>query len=141
MKLLWGHKDGGPESQVTCYGLEIKSLFSVMLLRFTPETREEFHSHAFDCYNWVLTGGLYEEIAYSPYRFITLSQNASTTHLPSWRGFWIKRECFHRVRSMYQTSWVLSFRGPWKPTWSDGLPGQEKTLTHGRKEVTGIKKG
>ena len=137
MKILWGHKDGGPDSEVTCYGIEIKSLFSVMLLRFTPKTREEFHSHAFNCYNWVLSGGLYEEIAYDPHRRITsFEQHAFTNHMPSFKGFWIVRKCLHRVRSMYAVSWVLSFRGPWEREWLDGKPGVKlNTLTHGRELV------
>jgi hypothetical protein len=48
MKFLSKCKDGGPESPVTAYVLvEIKSLFSVMLLHFSG-TREAFHSHAFN---------------------------------------------------------------------------------------------
>lgn len=134
MKILWGHKDGGPNSEVTCYGIEIKSLFSILLLRFTPRTREDYHSHAFNCYSWVLSGGLYEEIAYDPHRFVTLVMNARTTHHPG-RGFWIMRECMHRVRSLYPTTWVLTLRGPWRATWLDGNPAEPDTLTHGREKV------
>lgn len=137
MKILWGHKDGGPNSEVTCYGIEIKSLFSVLLLRFTPKTREQFHSHAFNCYSWVLSGGLYEEIACDPHRYITNGVLGSTTHIPRLKGFWIMRECLHRVRSMYPVSWVITFRGPWERQWIDGTPGGKlDTLTHGRRVVS-----
>jgi hypothetical protein len=59
MKLLETTKDGGAESTVWAHWLiEIKSLFSVALLRFEDGTRDAFHSHAFGCVSWVICGRL-----------------------------------------------------------------------------------
>lgn len=43
----WG-KDGGPESKVWgLWVLRIKTLFTVVLLKFENGTRDAYHSHAF----------------------------------------------------------------------------------------------
>lgn len=63
MKFFKKMKDGGPESTVTGYWLaEIKSLFSVVLLRFDGKSREAFHTHAFNSWSWVIKGSLTEEM-------------------------------------------------------------------------------
>lgn len=142
MKLLFGHKDGGPESEVTCYGIEIKSLFSIMLLRFTPRTREAYHSHAFNCINWVLRGVLFEEIVVCPNRHVYKGGvNGLAYHYPSLKPFTIWRNTYHRVRSMawsdrkrtlQPNSWVLTIRGPWVDRWID----DDRWMTHGRKRIS-----
>ena len=45
-------KDGGPDSTVWMYGIEVKWLFSILLLRFEDGSRDAYHSHAFDCVSW-----------------------------------------------------------------------------------------
>jgi hypothetical protein len=132
MKLFRWLKDGGPESRV--HGLflvEIKSLFSVVLLRFSHGTRDAYHSHAFNAVSWLLRGRLVET-----YRIE--HGTAKVTHRPSWRPIWTPRERLHQVRSE-GTSWVLSFRGPWSASWREYLPGKgyEITLTHGRRVIEG----
>lgn len=127
MKFLsWG-KDGGKESHV--WGLwfaEIKSLFSVVLLKFEEGTREAFHTHAFNSHSYVIYGRLQE------------TEQASGDSRFYYQGEWIftPREMFHQVRS-YGTTWVLSFRGPWSKTWKEYIPAEDKhlTLTHGRQVV------
>lgn len=55
MKIFRKMKDGGGDSTVTGYFLiEIKSLFSVVLLRFDGESRDAYHEHAFNCVSWLL---------------------------------------------------------------------------------------
>lgn len=62
MKLFFKSKDGGPKSNVTGYWLiECKTLFSIVLLRFSEGTRESYHNHAFNAVSWVLSGALYEK--------------------------------------------------------------------------------
>jgi quercetin dioxygenase-like cupin family protein len=129
MKFLETTKDGGAESTVWAHWLiEIKSLFSVALLRFEDGTRDAFHSHAFDCVSWVLSGRLEEE------HWV----GGTDTHLPSLRPVVTRRDTFHRVRSVGRT-WVLTFRGPWAPTWREAVRAGNvyvaRTLTNGRKEV------
>jgi len=47
MRLFQKAKDGGPESPVDGYFLiEIKSLFSIALLKFNNGGRENYHTHA-----------------------------------------------------------------------------------------------
>lgn len=127
MKLFKRMKDGGTESTVTGYWLiEIKSLFSIVLLKFEGNSRKASHTHAFNCINWLIKGRLLE----------TLRNGKINIYSPSWKPFVIRKTDFHRVDS-YKTSWVLSFRGPWDDTWKEYLDDEdrERTLTYGRKEV------
>lgn len=130
MKWLWHAKDGGKESKVWCYGLEIKSLFSILLLRFEDGSREAYHSHAFNCLNWVLKGKLIE------HRIYLDEMSDFFIYKKSIIPFIIKRKHMHKVSSKGRT-WVLTFRGPWRDTWREYLPGEDRfiTLTHGRKEL------
>ena len=137
MKFLTKAKDGGYESTVTGYWLiEIKSLFSIVLLKFEGDSRDAYHNHAFNCFSWVLSGGLCER--FLPQRH---GKCADSWHWPSWRPFITKRTYFHKVSSI-GTSWVLSIRGPWRKQWQEYIPsqggrghGDYVILTEGRKEV------
>lgn len=127
MKFMNWEKDGGDESTVTgLYIVEIKSLFSIVLLKFDGDSREAFHSHAFNCWTWLLKGRLYEHFLSGGVRI----------YAPSVVPFPTKRKTFHKVSSL-GVSWVLSFRGPWAHHWMEYLPGEKRfiNLTHGRKEV------
>ena len=111
-----------------------------MFLRFEHGSREAFHSHAFNSVSWVLRGGgLVEEFhPDSPeYTEGTAGPGALCfrVHLPSWRPVLTFRDTYHKVASSGRT-WVLTFRGPWAPTWRDQAVGEpERVLTHGRREV------
>ena len=127
MSVFNSGKDGGPESTVTGFWLcEFKRLFSVVLLRFADGSRDAYHSHAFNCVSWVLSGMLIE-------RHI---DGSVEIHRPSLWPVITKRETFHKVVSEGVT-WVLSFRGPWRNTWKEYLPAErrERTLSLGRVEV------
>ena len=129
MKFLTKRKDGGAESTVTGYWLvEIKSLFSIVLLRFDGNSREAFHTHAFNCVSWVLKGHLQEQF---------IGKRSDRVYRSSWRPFKTLRTDFHKVSSPWGTTWVLSFRGPWADVWREYLPQSGKfiTLTHGREQV------
>lgn len=117
-------KDGGPESTVWGYFFELKRLFSVVLLRFEPGSREAYHSHAFNSVNWVLRGHLTE------YHLDGRKQ----TYRPSWLPVLTRRSTFHKVYAE-KRSWVLSIRGPWTKTWQEYVGGRVVTLTHGRRVV------
>lgn len=134
MKFFSKGKDGGPESKVTGYWLcEIKSLFSIVLLRFDHGTREAFHSHAFNAVSWVLRGFLVEKILNK--KLPTISYDELNIYSRSIRPIITKRNTFHQVRSV-GTTWVLSFRGPWSKTWEEYTEEDgEYSLTHGRQEV------
>ena len=134
-KWHWGSKDGGAESHVYAYGLELKSLFSVLVLRFEDGTRDAYHSHAFDAVSWVLSGELVE----TAYTNDAPTGVAVDIHTPRVAPIVTLRETFHRVRSVGRT-WVLSLRGPWADTWTESVPSREgryipRTLTHGRRVV------
>lgn len=132
MKILLNNKDGGPKSRVWCYGIEFKKLFSVILLRFENGSREAYHSHAFNCLNWVLKGKLIEDRLENGIHQGAEDYYYSASFIP----FIIKREHLHKVTSEGRT-WVLSFRGPWRKTWVEYLSNENKfiILTHGRKEI------
>lgn len=131
IKFHWGSKDGGAESHVYAYGIEIKALVSVLVLRFEDGTRDAYHTHAFNAVSWVLSGKLNEDQKLSSW------ENQFDTHKPSVHPIVTLRSTFHRVRSI-GTSWVLSLRGPWADTWTEAVPSREgryepRTLTHGRR--------
>lgn len=118
MKILFKSKDGGKESTVTGYWLcEFKSLFSIVLLKFEGESREAYHTHAFNSISWVIKGKLTEYLYRSP---------VIKTYLPSLRPIITTRETFHKVSST-GTTWVLSFRGAWVSAW---LEHTEKDSTY-----------
>ena len=127
MKLFSLAKDGGPDSHVTGFFLvEIKSLFSIVLLHFANGTREAYHSHAFNAVTWVLKGEFQERMLDGKVNIFKPSLKPKIT----------LRSTFHKVFSVGST-WALSFRGPWTNTWKEFLPSTRKfvTLTHGRKIV------
>ena len=127
MKLFRKAKDGGPDSTVTGYWLtEIKKLFSVVLLKFSHGSRDEFHSHAFNSWNWVLKGKVVEQ------NF----DGSTRTYRPSLRPVVTKRSTFHRVVSD-GTTWVFSLRGPWAKYWQEYNPNTDEliVLTDGRVKV------
>ena len=130
MKFLHYGKDGGPESTVHGFWLiEIKSLFSIALLRFDNGSRDSYHTHAFNCKSWVLSGKLREQHL----------KGKEEVHHPSFKPVTTKKSTFHRVISE-GTTWVLTFRGPWDKTWEEYNPITKvfTALTHGRKEVTSV---
>jgi len=127
MKFFSKGTDGGDKSNVIGYWLiEIKGLFSIVLLRFGEGSRENFHSHAFNALTWFLKGHVYE--------------HHLDGRILGWRPSLIPKftpkECFHKVYAV-ETTWALSFRGPWDKTWKEYNPTKQEeiTLTHGRKEL------
>lgn len=120
MKILKKLKDGGQDSNVTGYFLiEIKWLFSIVLLKFDPGSREAFHGHAFNTIFWVLNGILCE------YR-------------KGWRNWLVKRSDVHKVfNPLTIPVWVISLRGPWEGAWWEYHPktNENVLLINGRKVV------
>lgn len=128
MKFFKKLKDGGPESPVVGYFIvEIKSLFSIVLLHFGG-TREAFHSHAFSAVTLWLKGVVEER---------TLTGMREDAYL--WYAGDLKytpRGLMHKIVPL-RDAWALSIRGPWADTWKEYLPALKKfvTLTHGRKVI------
>ena len=132
MRWFFKSKDGGPESTVTGYWLvESKRWGSVVLLRFRGASRPVFHTHAFNALSWLLKGCLTERFA-----GIGWVPPLVNTYLPSLIPFRTPREYFHKVDAT-EISWVLSFRGPWAPTWEeyDPITNIHTTLSHGRTPI------
>lgn len=126
MKFLQRCKDGGKESTVWAYFLtEIKSLFSIALLKFENGSREAYHDHAFNCISWVLSGHLEEHIL----------DGGINHYKPSLIPIITKMDTFHKVYS-HGNTWVLTFRGPWVNMWHEFVNGKKITLTHGRKKCS-----
>ncbi len=127
MRILHKGKDGGPKSCVDGFWLiEIKGLFSVLLLRFNNGAREAFHTHAFNAYTWFLWGDLTEEF----------QDTAPRRYRRRLHPKFTPRDLLHRVRSR-GTSWVFTVRGPWADTWREWSPATNRytTLTNGRRVV------
>lgn len=119
--------DGGKDSTVTGYWLiENKNLFSIAILVFEDGSRENYHSHAFDAWSWILKGKLKEE---------HLGKRANWIK-PSWRIFKTGKWVFHKVTS-YGRTYAITFRGPWDSEWEEYSPKTDERigLTHGRIET------
>lgn len=122
-------KDGGPESTVWAHWLfESKRWGSIVLLRFEDGSRDAYHSHAFDCVSWLLSGGLVED------RIAPEDTAGVWSYLPGPYPIITLRGHMHKVTSVGR-SWVLSFRGPWAPTWQERTPDGSATLANGRRTV------
>ena len=125
MKILSYGKDGGKDSTVWgLYVIEIKCLFSIVILCFEKGSRENFHSHAFNAWTWFLKGEVKEQHV----------DGRVLTWKPSWKPKRTPRDTFHRVHSVRRT-WAVTIRGPWVDLWLEYNPfrNQFLTLTHGRK--------
>ena len=130
MRLFQKVPDGGKGSGVTAFVLiEIKSLFSIMLLHFAPGSREKYHNHAFNAWTLWLKGTVTEIDLHGPLHWFKAGQ---------WK--YTPRTCFHKVIARPGGAWALTFRGPWRNWWQEfgynpKTNRQEYTyLTHGRKE-------
>ncbi len=127
MKLFSKGSDGGKSSGVKGFWLiEIKGLFSIVLLRFNKGSRENFHSHAFNALTWWIKGKVTEHH----------KDGTSNNWMPSIIPKYTPRSCFHKVFAD-ETTYALSFRGPWQSKWQEYNPTTQKTisLTHGRKVI------
>ena len=125
MKILKWSKDGGPESPVDAFFIvEIKSLFSVALLRFNEGGREAFHTHAFNAWTWFISGDLVEEDINGEFHIYERNILPKIT----------RRTKNHRVIAN-KTSWCITVRGPWAKTWTEDTDTHHTVLTHGRRIV------
>ena len=134
MRLLHWGKDGGKDSTVWGFWLvEIKSLFSIALLKFVGNSREAFHTHAFNSISWMLKGSLTEHVKAAPNDQLL---EHFLVYSPSWIPILTKRNRLHRVSSNGR-SWVVTFRGPWVKHWWEYWPkeGQYVLLSDGRRIV------
>ena len=124
MRFLEVTKDGGPDSPVTgLFLIEIKSLFSIVLLKFGG-MRENFHSHAFNAWTIWLKGAVMEVIR-------PASGRPTLFNLRGWKAGDIKftsRDTMHKVLPE-GTAWALSFRGPWAKTWKEYDPANDAIVT------------
>lgn len=120
-------KDGGPQSNTWGYWLvEWKPAFSVGLLRFAPDDRENFHGHAFNSWGLLLCGWLQEETLGYTYRDLGPGGSALVT-----------RSRIHKVHCLTSAAWLATVRGPWAAKWPEVRPdGSIVTFTEGRKVVS-----
>lgn len=127
MKLFKSGLDGGKLSTVRGFWLiEIKGLFSIVLLKFNKGSRENYHSHAFNALTFWIKG-----------RAIEYHKDGSVqTWTPSIIPKYTPRNCFHKI-FVEKNTWAISFRGPWNSTWQEHNPKTQQTfnLTHGRKVI------
>lgn len=125
MRLFSKAPDGGANSGVTGhYLIEIKSLFSIVLLKFSKGSREAYHSHAFNAVTYWLKGAVIE-----------WHRDGATKVFVGGQWKFTGRDTFHKVEAIFDT-WAISFRGPWVKTWQEDRQGQLVTLTYGRHLVT-----
>ena len=124
MKFFSFGTDGGEKSGVTGFWFfEIKSLFSVALLKFKKGSRENYHSHAFNAYSWFISGKVEEQHLGKP----------AMIWEPSLRPKYTPMTTFHRVNALEET-WVFTIRGPWSKSWYEYDPNDSQyiELSNGR---------
>lgn len=127
LKFFSKSPDGGKGSGVTGYFLvEIKPLFSIVLLHFSEGSREAFHEHAFNALTIWLSGRVREH-----------HLDGEIKEFSAGRVKYTPRRTFHKIEGLMST-WAISFRGPWVDYWRECRSGRLVTLTHGRREVCGI---
>ena len=129
MKWLFKRYDGGDNSGVTGYWLlEWKKLFSIVVLKFEPNHRENYHSHAFAALTWWLRGRAVEEFP----------DGTTRMWAPSLLPKYTPKHNTHRYKPD-SVIWAFSIRGPWEDTWKEYNPQTKEyiTLSKGRKIVTG----
>lgn len=130
MKLFSYGMDGGKDSTVWGFWLiEIKPLFSIVILCFEKGSREAYHSHAFNAWTWFIKGDIEEH--HKDGRVINWK--------PSFKPKYTPRSTFHKVVAKERT-YAISFRGRWLNTWNEFFKKDRKivTLTHGRKQISSI---
>lgn len=121
-------KDGGNDSHVWGYFLELKRFFTIALLCFEPGTREAYHNHAFNCFSIILGPGYLEE---------EFKDGGVRIH-KRFKCLVTRRDDFHKVYSHGRT-WVLTIRGPWSKTWQEYSEREGLVcLTHGREKVNDV---
>lgn len=124
--IRWKRPDGGKESGVKCWGIEIKWLFSIVLLRFEPNDRENYHSHAFNALTFWLKGRVSEKVRETQKCYVVRYFEAGNIK-------YTPRTNTHKIHCT-KTAWALSFRGPWQKEWTEVAPeGRVIKLTKGRK--------
>jgi hypothetical protein len=123
IRLFFSKSDGGKDSGVTGYWLiEWKKVFSVVLLKFEPNHRENYHSHAFNAITWWIKGEA-EEL---------LADGTSLKWKPSIWPKWTPKSTTHKYQPLTKV-YAISLRGPWENKWNEVKPdGTSITLTHGR---------
>jgi hypothetical protein len=130
MRLFEKCKDGGPTSTVDAYVLiECKWLFSVMFLRFSKGSRDNYHSHAFNALTWFLKGDMEERRIIDG---VEVKRQYNRGLLPKITT----RDNLHKVFAN-EVSWCFTLRGPWKNSWFEYNKESDETikLTHGRKKL------
>lgn len=136
--IRWKRPDGGKDSGVKCWGIEIKWLFSIVLLRFEPNERENFHSHAFNAITLWLKGNIEEYVMWNTGVVHKDGTQVYFENMNKYKAYDLKktpRTKLHNIQCS-KTAWALSFRGPWHKEWTELTPdGKLITLTKGRKVV------
>lgn len=121
-RILYVKPDGGKDSGVTGFFLiEWKVLFSIGLLKFNKGSREAYHNHAFNAFTWWVHGNVIEE------KF----NIGRKEFKPSFKPKFTPRDNCHKIVAS-ETSFALTFRGPWLDYWYEIKNGSKYFLTHGR---------
>jgi len=123
MNIFKWSTDGGKTSGVNGFFIiEWKRVFSCVILKFNLGTREAYHNHAFNAKTLWLRGHVREHLL-----------GGQVREWKAWQWKSTPRMLAHKIEAL-TTSWAISFRGPWHPTWTEWRQENVVVLTHGRKE-------
>ena len=138
-RFFYTKPDGGKDSGVTAYFLiEWKIFFSIGILKFNKGSREAYHTHAFNALTWWLKGFVTERKLMASFNgkgdLREQYEDECKDFKPSLLPKYTSRSNFHKVVA-HETTWALTFRGPWLDLWHEFKGKKLITLTHGRLEV------
>lgn len=102
--------------------IEIKWLFSIVILQFTPGCRENFHTQPFNSLTWWMS----EAEEHTP--------NSKKSLKPGWIPTYTPRDKLHRINTE-TTTWAISIRGKWVDTLKEYNENTKTTIeySHHRK--------
>lgn len=83
-------------------------------MKFNKGTREAYHKHVFDALTWWLWGSVIEHV------FNENNEDNNKVEKINWCPWILPKytpcDNLHKIEAL-ETSYAISFRGPWKDTW------------------------
>lgn len=115
---------------------EFKRFGGIWFYNWKTIDQMRFHTHAFNAYAILLSGGYSEEIRHSDG---SISKNDVEN---KFKLRYIPREYCHRICESKKNTWTVVFFGSWAKTWKEYFPIRDEWVTYGwgRKVLLRVRK-